>query len=388
MNATASTSAMNKKGLKAKQHPRANSASRDGFIEAHGAGTMWLMSAEDAIALGLPMFGIVAEVVSASDGFSESTPEPGKGLLAKEKITLIAAALEKLALSGEDIAVIYQHGTSTKANDLNEAKLYNAVLQILKKKFGDQAVMRAQKNITGHGKGLAAVLQLIGMLQTLNTGTIAGDRNLDAVDPEFASEGLLGNLLYTNHTVDFGPFSLMAGLATSLGFGHEGVMALLVNPVLVLMSMTAPQRETYYAKLDERMRVIVQAEIDYLMGKRGLYDFAKGYLFEGKDKEARKKAQEEYLGDKDAFVFDPIKAVFVRRNEAERRVTRSEKKADTAKVPTPRLRIVPSVVRGGHDRIERYWPDPDAVDLSTIDITASAVRAPEAGGAAMVGVAL
>jgi hypothetical protein len=149
--------------------------------------------------------------------------------------------------------------------------------------------------------------------------------------------------------------------------------------------MTEAQRKRYYDRLDERMRVIVQAEIDYLMGKRPLYDFAKGYLFEGKDKEAKKKAQEDYLRDKDAFVFDPIKAVFVRREEAEKRVARSEKRAVQAPVPTPVLRIIPSVVRGGHDRIERYYPDSDAVDLSMVDITASAVRAPEAGGAAMVG---
>ncbi|KAI8973281.1 fatty acid synthase [Mycotypha africana] len=60
---------------------RPATSTRNGFMEAHGAGNHILMSAATAIEIGCPIYGIVALSSTATDKEGRSVPAPGAGIL-------------------------------------------------------------------------------------------------------------------------------------------------------------------------------------------------------------------------------------------------------------------------------------------------------------------
>ncbi|SCU94304.1 LAFA_0F21044g1_1 [Lachancea sp. 'fantastica'] len=60
---------------------RPATSTRSGFMESQGAGVQILMSADVAIEMGVPIYGIVAMACTASDKISKSLPAPGQGIL-------------------------------------------------------------------------------------------------------------------------------------------------------------------------------------------------------------------------------------------------------------------------------------------------------------------
>ncbi|KAG7914259.1 hypothetical protein KL905_005406 [Ogataea polymorpha] len=60
---------------------RPTTTSRSGFMEAQGSGLQILMTAELALKMGVPIYGIVAMASTASDKIGRSVPAPGKGIL-------------------------------------------------------------------------------------------------------------------------------------------------------------------------------------------------------------------------------------------------------------------------------------------------------------------
>ncbi|MBF0491737.1 MAG: DUF1729 domain-containing protein [Deltaproteobacteria bacterium] len=63
------------------EHCRPATDTRAGFLESQGAGVQILMSADMAILMGLPIYGIVALTHTAMDGQGSSVPAPGQGIL-------------------------------------------------------------------------------------------------------------------------------------------------------------------------------------------------------------------------------------------------------------------------------------------------------------------
>lgn len=59
---------------------RPGTSSRSGFVEAHGCGVQILASGDLALAMGLPIYGVVALTGTASDKTGRSVPAPGKGI--------------------------------------------------------------------------------------------------------------------------------------------------------------------------------------------------------------------------------------------------------------------------------------------------------------------
>ena len=57
------------------------SDTRAGFMESQGAGTEILMSADLAIKMGVPIYGIIALTNTATDKVGRSVPAPGQGLM-------------------------------------------------------------------------------------------------------------------------------------------------------------------------------------------------------------------------------------------------------------------------------------------------------------------
>ncbi|KAI0523889.1 putative fatty acid synthase alpha subunit FasA [Xylaria bambusicola] len=69
------------KGYLPSQMSRPTATSRAGFVESAGCGVQIVMSAELALQMGLPIYGVVAYTQLAGDGVGRSVPAPGKGVL-------------------------------------------------------------------------------------------------------------------------------------------------------------------------------------------------------------------------------------------------------------------------------------------------------------------
>ncbi|POR32439.1 Uncharacterized protein TPAR_07356 [Tolypocladium paradoxum] len=81
MKATCDTDAEYAAGRSAAEMSRPTTSSRSGFVEAQGCGVQVLTSAELALEMGLPIYGIVAYTNMSADKAGRSVPAPGKGVL-------------------------------------------------------------------------------------------------------------------------------------------------------------------------------------------------------------------------------------------------------------------------------------------------------------------
>jgi fatty acid synthase subunit alpha, fungi type len=59
----------------------------------------------------------------------------------------------------------------------NETHIWNEVFTRLGRTPGNAAPIMAQKSLLGHAKGGSAAWQLAGLLNSVNSGIIAGNRN-------------------------------------------------------------------------------------------------------------------------------------------------------------------------------------------------------------------
>jgi fatty acid synthase subunit beta len=69
------------KGRQPDEMSRPTATSRAGFMESHGAGIQVLMTAELALQMGCPIYGIIALTNTATDKEGRSIPAPGQGIL-------------------------------------------------------------------------------------------------------------------------------------------------------------------------------------------------------------------------------------------------------------------------------------------------------------------
>lgn len=74
------------------------------------------------------------------------------------------------------------HGTSTGANEKNETDIWHNILATMSRTHGNAVPVMAQKSLLGHSKGGSAAWQMAGLMQTVNTGIIPGNRNSEYVD--------------------------------------------------------------------------------------------------------------------------------------------------------------------------------------------------------------
>ncbi|GJC89906.1 fatty acid synthase apf5 [Colletotrichum liriopes] len=81
MGATCNTDTEFAKGRSPRQMSRPMASSRSGFVESQGCGIQVLTTAELALEMGLPIFGVVTYTSMAADKIGRSVPAPGKGIL-------------------------------------------------------------------------------------------------------------------------------------------------------------------------------------------------------------------------------------------------------------------------------------------------------------------
>jgi fatty acid synthase subunit alpha len=94
MNATSNAVEELARGREPSEMSRPSTSTRSGFMESQGSGNQILMSADLALKMGVPIYGIIAFTHTAMDGEGRSVPAPGQGLLTSARQQLSASALE------------------------------------------------------------------------------------------------------------------------------------------------------------------------------------------------------------------------------------------------------------------------------------------------------
>ncbi|KAJ2739815.1 fatty acid synthase alpha subunit Lsd1 [Coemansia sp. Cherry 401B] len=321
-------------------------STRNGFMEGQGGGVAVLMSAATAVAIGAPIYGVIAMSATATDKQGRSVPAPGKGVLTtareassnielpmldfdyrrrglerqlqmldtwkadevdrlkieeptadnvhQKRIESQLANLDKVywqnkralldtwgngfwkqstdisplrgslavwGLTADDIGMASFHGTSTKANDQNESEVLNAQLQQLGRTPGHAIPVVCQKWLTGHAKGGAASFMLNGVLQSLRTGLVPGNRNADNIAAELEQYGYA---LYLSKTIQTS--GIKAVLMKAFGFGQVGGELLVLHPDYVLAALEERVLKEYNQKLEQRRAKALRYQQDVLVG--------------------------------------------------------------------------------------------------------------------------
>ena len=326
MKATASSTDELERGRLPKEMSRPSASSRNGFVESAGCGVQLIMSAEVALEMGLPIYGIVAYTQMASDKIGRSVPAPGKGILtaARETCTArdshlldieyrrknleqsfveirswrqtrlneakrqpgwstrmlhaidsatackfkeaqrlwgndirlqdssiapITASLAAWGLTIDDIQVASMHGTSTKANDTNEADVINSQMTHLGRAKGNPLVAVCQKSLTGHPKGAAGAWQFNGCMKMLQTGIVPGNHNADNIDDHLRA---YEHIVYPMEAVQLS--QVRATMLTSFGFGQKGGVAIAVAPKYLFSVISEDAFEDYRPRVAKRQR--------------------------------------------------------------------------------------------------------------------------------------
>src|SRR6202035_1399078 len=288
----ADTEMMRAKGISAARFSRANDRRRLGFVEAQGGGTILLARGDLAVKMGLPVLAVVAYAQSFGDGVHTSIPAPGLGALGAGrggKQSQLARSLAKLGVGADDIAVISKHDTSTLANDPNETELHERLADSMGRSAGAPLFIVAQKSLTGHAKGGAAVFQMMGLCQILRDGVIPPNRSLDCVDDELAGSA---HFVWIRDTLRLGgKFPLKAGLVTSLGFGHVSGLVALVHPQAFLAALDPEQRRAYQERFEARVLAGQHRLASAIAGGRPLYEKPADRRFSAEAPEKRQEAE-------------------------------------------------------------------------------------------------
>jgi 3-oxoacyl-[acyl-carrier-protein] synthase II len=151
-------------------------ASRDGFVAGEGAGILVLEERERALARGARIYAEVLGGATSADAHHITAPAPGGA----GAVRCIRWALRDAGLQPQEVGYINAHGTSTPANDRNEALAFKSVWG------GAQAVppVSSTKSMTGHLLGAAGGIEGIATVQALASGILPPTRNYLDPDPE------------------------------------------------------------------------------------------------------------------------------------------------------------------------------------------------------------
>ncbi|KAH8691209.1 putative 3-oxoacyl-synthase [Talaromyces proteolyticus] len=177
-------------------------------------------------------------------------------------IAPIRAALAVWGLTVDDIGVASLHGTSTKANDKNEANVINQQMTKLGRTAGNPLFTISQKWLTGHPKGAAGAWMFNGGMQVLQTGIVPGNRNADNIDVVLQP---FEHLLYPSKTIQTS--GIKAFLLTSFGFGQKGGLAIGLSPKFVFAAVTEKKYQQYKNSVLSRQQKAGLAFIRALMTK-------------------------------------------------------------------------------------------------------------------------
>ena len=120
--------------------------------------------------------------------------------------------MEDAGIQPEDIDYFNAHGTSTRYNEVAEAKSLRTV-------FGDNMpLVSSTKSMTGHLLGAASAIEAIACIQSIRSGVIPPSINFETPDPE-CEVNLVAN--------EAREADVAIALSNALGFGgHNAALVL------------------------------------------------------------------------------------------------------------------------------------------------------------------
>lgn len=178
------------------------------------------------------------------------------------RIAPLRGALAVYGLTIDDIAVASFHGTGTKGNDINESEVVQKQLEHLGRSKGNVILSIFQKYLTGHPKGAAAAWMLNGLIQSMLSGVVPGNRNADNIDPKLRD---CSNIVFLNRTLH--TYGYKAGLLKSFGFGQVGGEVLVIHPNFVLAQLTEDELKSYAQRRAARQNAAYRHWQDAVTGK-------------------------------------------------------------------------------------------------------------------------
>ncbi|KAL4919048.1 hypothetical protein BDW62DRAFT_48095 [Aspergillus aurantiobrunneus] len=176
------------------------------------------------------------------------------------EISPIRASLATWGLTIDDIKVVSMHGTSTKANEINEGDVINTQMKHLGRQNGNPLLSVCQKSLTGHPKAGAGAWQLNGCLQMMRDRVVPGNRNADNIDKELRQ---FEHLVYPMESMKVS--DVKATLLTSFGFGQKGAINIMVSPKYLFASLFASEYEDYRVRVTKRQRSATPTFVSRLM---------------------------------------------------------------------------------------------------------------------------
>lgn len=164
-------------------------------------------------------------------------------------IAPLRGALATWGLTIDDLSIASLHGTSTVANDKNEADVVSKQLRHLGRKKGNVILSICQKHLTGHPKGPAGAWMLNGALQVLNSGLVPGNRNADNVDKKLEEFDLM---FYPSRSIQTN--GVKAFSATSFGFGQKSAQVIGIHPRYLFATLDEASYDVYKMKAQARQK--------------------------------------------------------------------------------------------------------------------------------------
>lgn len=176
-------------------------------------------------------------------------------------ISPLRAGLAVWNLLVDDISVVSMHGTSTKANDLNEGKVITQQMDHLQRQAPPLLAI-CQKSLTGHPKAPAASWMLNGCLQVLSSGLVPGNTKADNIDPALRA---YHHIAYPNESIQTD--GVKAFLLNSFGFGQKGGQMVGVAPQYLFATLPKNIYTQYAASRLARQKVTQPAFAKAMLNK-------------------------------------------------------------------------------------------------------------------------
>lgn len=180
---------------------------RSGLNLGEGAACCVMETFDNAVKRGVaPAFELLS-YGNACDAYHATSPHPeGRGLA-----DAITQALVRAKVSAQDIAFINAHGTSTRANDLCEGKVFDRL-------FGSSVPYLSTKGWTGHTLGAAGTLEMVFTILMLEQGEIPASCGFENRDPEIPGSPASSRTILKNPEF---------ALSNSLAFGGSNAAAVI-----------------------------------------------------------------------------------------------------------------------------------------------------------------
>jgi 3-oxoacyl-(acyl-carrier-protein) synthase len=182
---------------------------REGFVPAHGGGTLLVESLGSARRRKARIYAEVLGVEANSD--ANHLPQPSEDGQSR----LMQRLLERTGIPPERIDYISAHATSTPLGDVTE-------LRSIKRVFGDHAhklKLNATKSMLGHTCWAAPVTETVAAILQMRAGMLHPSINIDELDPEVDLDVCRGSVAV--------PHRVRTLMKNSFGFGGINCVSIL-----------------------------------------------------------------------------------------------------------------------------------------------------------------